>query len=115
MAKGIGVFSWDERSGMDVIATYPKNLNLQNNMLLQIYLQHDYTDEEGIVGLEKKDINFISYYTGPEIGVYILLLLNYGEKGETFEDELTMFSKMILADLEPSTLELLLPALFKRI
>ena len=115
MPLGLVVMHWDERIGVTVVAAYPEEISIQEKTLMQLYSQHEFTGEAGMVTLMAGAINFTSYYTGPESAMYIILVLNTDEDGDIFEEGLGEISRQILANIESPTLKTLLPSLFQRL
>lgn len=89
MTFGLLALKWNERSGIEIISKYPEDVDskLSKRDLFQIYNMHQYNQgKEGIVSLTLNSINFISYYSGEDLGYYIVLVLNILENPEDFEE-----------------------------
>jgi len=115
MPTGMVVMHWDERIGVEVLGSYPEEAEIQEKTLMQVYSQHEFSGEPGMVSLTAGAINLASYYTGPETGVYVILILTAEEDGDAFEEGLVEISRQILQNLDPETLNKLLPSLFQRL
>jgi hypothetical protein len=60
-------------------------------------------------------LNIASYYTGPEKGYYILLLLNLDDDADAYEGGLIDVSRIILQNLEDDAYLKMIPSLFRRL
>ncbi len=109
------VMHWDERTGVEVMGKYPEELEIKEKTLMQIYSQHEFSGEAGFVTLAAGAINLASYYTGPETGVYVILILSAEEDGDVYEEAMVEATRQILTDLDPEVLKTLLPPLFQRL
>lgn len=115
MPFGMIVMHWDDRMGADILAKYPKEASIEEKTLMQIYSQHEYSGDSGIVTLTSGAMNIASYYTGPEDAIYIILLLSSQEDGEVYEDGLADITQQITANRFTESFENLLPSLFQRL
>ena len=86
MPLGLVIMHWDERVGVTVVAAYPEEISIQEKTLMQLYSQHEFTGEAGMVTLMAGAINLASYYTGSDTAMYIILVLNTDEEGDIFEE-----------------------------
>ena len=109
------VMHWDERVGVEIIGKYPKEIALDEKTLMQLYSQHEFTGEPGMVSIMAGTTNLASYYTGPESSIYVIMVLNATEDGDTYEDGLAEISRQIMLNLDSETLDSVLPSLFQRI
>src|SRR6056297_1128625 len=115
MPTGMLVMKWDERMGVNILASYPEETEIQERTLMQVYSQHEFTGEAGLVVLSAGAVHLASYYTGPETSVYVILLLTAEEDGDAHEEGLVEISRQILTTLEPEPLGKMLPSLFQRL
>ncbi|UYP44324.1 hypothetical protein NEF87_000609 [Candidatus Lokiarchaeum ossiferum] len=115
MPLGIEIMHWDERLGAEVYCTYPDTLDIQEKTLMQLYSQHEFTGDSGMVSIMTGSTNIASYYTGPETAIYIILVLKIEEDGDTFEEGLVEISRQIMSNLDTETLRSILPPLFQRL
>jgi hypothetical protein len=115
MAIGIVVMHWDERVGVDIIGKYPEQIVLDEKTLMQLYSQHEFTGEPGMVSIMAGSTNLASYYTGPESSIYVIMVLNTTEDGDAYEDGLAEISRQILLNIDTETLKDVLPSLFQRL
>jgi hypothetical protein len=82
---------------------------------MQVYSTHEYSGESGMISLMVGSLNIASYYTGPEKGYYILLLLNLDDDPDAYEGGLADTSRIILQNLEDEAYLQLIPSLFRRL
>jgi hypothetical protein len=115
MPMGIVIMHWDERTGVEILARYPEEIDIQDKTLMQLYSQHEFSGEAGMVTLSVGASNLASYYTGAETAIYIIVALSLDEDGDSYEEGLVEVSRTILANLNASTLTTLLPPLFQRL
>jgi hypothetical protein len=115
MPVGLVVMKWDERIGTQILAKYPEEVVITEKTLMQVYSTHEYTGEPGMVSMMVGPINIASYYTGPDIGIYLLLLLSLEDNPDAYEGGLVDVSRQILANLEDNAFKSLIPSLFQRL
>lgn len=109
------VMKWDQRVGTEVLAKYPEEITASPKTLMQVYSTHEYSGEAGMVSLMVGSLNIASYYTGPDKGYYIMLLLNLEEDPDSYEGGLVDISRVILQNLDDKTYKKMIPDLFRRI
>ena len=95
MPLGLAVMHWDDRIGVEVLAGYPPETSIQENTLMQIYSQHEFSGDAGMVTLTAGAVNLASYYTGLESSVYIILILTAEEDGDVYEEGLVESSHTV--------------------
>ncbi|MHA1284156.1 MAG: hypothetical protein ACTSQP_16785 [Promethearchaeota archaeon] len=115
MPVGLVVMRWDERVGTEILAKYPEEITITDKTLMQVYSTHEYSGESGMISLMVGSLNIASYYTGPEKGYYILLLLNIDEDPDAYEGGMADISRIILQNLEDDKYLEMIPSLFQRI
>jgi hypothetical protein len=115
MPVGLVVMKWDERVGTEILAKYPEEIIVTDKTLMQVYSTHEYSGESGMISLMVGSLNIASYYTGPEKGYYILLLLNLDDDPDSYEGGLIDVSRIILQNLEEDAYTKLIPSLFQRL
>jgi len=115
MPVGLVVMKWDERVGTEILAKYPEEIIVTDKTLMQVYSTHEYSGESGMISLMVGSLNIASYYTGPEKGYYILLLLNLDDDPDSYEGGLIDVSRIILQNLEEEAYVKLIPSLFQRL
>jgi len=115
MPVGLVVMKWDERVGTEILAKYPEEIIVTDKTLMQVYSTHEYSGESGMISLMVGSLNIASYYTGPEKGYYILLLLNLDDDPDSYEGGLIDVSRIILQNLEDEAYTKLIPSLFQRL
>ncbi len=115
MPTGLVIMHWDERVGVEILGAYPEEVVIQEKTLMQLYSQHEFTGEAGMVSLTAGAVNLASYYTGPESGVYVILILTAEEDGDVYEEGMAEITRQILMNLESESLGSILPPLFQRL
>ena len=115
MPVGLAVMRWDERTGTEVVAKYPEEINLTNKTLMQVYSTHEYSGEPGLISLMVGSLNIASYYTGPESSFYILLLLSLDDDPDAYEGGMADVARMILKAYEEDAHEQVIPSAFQRL
>ena len=115
MPVGLVLMKWDERVGTEILAKYPDEITVTDKTLMQVYSTHEYSGESGMISLMVGSLNIASYYTGPEKGYYILLLLNLDDDPDAYEGGLADTSRIILQNLEDEAYLQLIPSLFRRL
>ncbi|MFO8018815.1 MAG: hypothetical protein R6U96_09280 [Promethearchaeia archaeon] len=115
MPVGLVLMRWDERTGSVVEAKYPEEVKITPKTLMQVYSTHEYSQEAGMISLMVGSLNIASYYTGPEKGYYVLLLLNLDENPDGYEGGLMDIARIILANVENQAYKDMLPSLFQRL
>ncbi|MHA1732264.1 MAG: hypothetical protein ACTSU5_09985 [Promethearchaeota archaeon] len=115
MPVGMVIMRWDERVGAEVCATYPDDVQVTEKTLMQVYSTHEYSGEAGMVSMMVGPLNVASYYTGPEQGYYVMLLLSLDEDPDAYEDGLADVARQVLASLDGDAYKALVPSLFQRV
>ena len=115
MPIGLIIMKWDERVGTEILAKYPEDISVTDKTLMQVYSTHEYSGESGMVSLMIGALNIASYYTGPEKGYYILLLLGLDDDPDSYEGGLIDISRIILQNLDGDAYEPMVPDLFRRL
>ena len=115
MPVGLVVMKWDERVGTEILAKYPEEITVTDKTLMQVYSTHEYSGESGMISLMVGSLNIASYYTGPEKGYYILLLLNLDDDPDAYEGGLADTSRIILQNLEDDVYLQMVPSMFRRL
>ena len=115
MPVGLVVMRWDERVGTEILAKYPEEIVITDKTLMQVYSTHEYSGESGMISLMVGSLNIASYYTGPEKGYYILMLLNLDDDPDAYEGGLADASRIILQNLEDDAYKNMIPSLFRRL
>ncbi|MHA1293508.1 MAG: hypothetical protein ACTSQJ_12695 [Promethearchaeota archaeon] len=117
MPYGLIVMKWNEKCGFDIEAKYPpdKDFNISDKTLLHVLSLHAFSKEGGIANLTVEPVNIATYYSGSDIGYYIILILNILENPEDYEKELIKISHKILDHLENKKYKEFIPTLYKDI
>ncbi|MFX1455874.1 MAG: DUF2341 domain-containing protein [Promethearchaeota archaeon] len=112
---GLILMKWDERIGTEIIVNYPAEIKISEKTLMQIYSTHEYSGEKGVITLTAEAANIISYYSGPEEGYYLLLILNLDDDPDVYEGGLAETLRILLENIADESYVRLLPSLFQRI
>jgi len=116
MPTGLVVMHWDERVGVEIIGSYPEEATVQEKTLMQLYSQHEFTGEAGMVSITAGAVNLASYYTGPESAIYVILILTIEEDADIYEEGLVEIARQILLHVDdPTGMNAILPPLFQRL
>ncbi|MFX1428968.1 MAG: DUF2341 domain-containing protein [Promethearchaeota archaeon] len=112
---GLLLMKWDERIGTEILAKYPKDISVSEKTLMQVYSTHEYSGEKGSVTLTAEVTNILSYYTGPEEGYYLLLILSTDDDPDLYEGGMADILRDIISNLEDDSYIHMIPTLFQRI
>src|SRR5271157_322878 len=115
MPKGIIVFEWNSRSGMEILGAYPPAIAISEPLRLQIFQMHEYSGEAGIVSIFNEGVSVVSFYSGAATGTYIVLVLFADEVQNRFEEILNETSPAIVSGRRSRDLEGVLKDQFNRI
>ncbi|MFW9879371.1 MAG: hypothetical protein ACFFG0_40355, partial [Candidatus Thorarchaeota archaeon] len=113
--RGLLFMKWDEKIGTEILAKYPEDLKVSEKTLMQIYSTHEYTGEKGSITLMAESLNILSYYTGPELGYYLLLFLNIDDDPDVYEGGMADILRNILENLKDDSYLHIIPILFQRL
>jgi len=100
MLYGIGILHWDKKYGMHVSASYPESLDIDENMMKQIYTNHEFEEEAGFLALSIQELNIATYYTGVDSEYYVAAFLSIDEFPEDYEDILSDTVRLIMANMK---------------
>jgi len=115
MPIGLVVMRWDERVGTEMLAKYPEEIDITDKTLMQVYSTHEYSEESGMISLMVGSLNITSYYTGPDKGLYILLLLSLDDDPDSYEGGLIDISRIVLQNVVDDAYVPMIPTLFRRL
>ncbi|MFX1596438.1 MAG: hypothetical protein ACFFBK_10300, partial [Promethearchaeota archaeon] len=113
--KGFLLMKWDEKIGTELLVRYPEDISVSNKTLMQVYSTHEYTGEIGVITLTFGFMNILSYYTGPESGYYIILVLNLDDDPDAYEGALANVAQIILQNVKDDSYLEMIPMLFQRL
>ncbi|TFF95946.1 MAG: hypothetical protein EU547_06955 [Promethearchaeota archaeon] len=68
-----------------------------------------------MISLMVGSLNIASYYTGPDSGYYILLLLNVDDDPDAYEGGISNVARIVLQNLENEAYKDMIPSLFQRL
>ena len=106
------VMEWDDRMGTHVLSQYPKELEVTSKTLMQVYFTHEYNKEAGIVSLMVGQTSLLSYYSGPDYNIYVILVMLMEENTDHYEEGLVEVSNILLQNLQNEEYLNLVPSLF---
>ncbi len=115
MPVGLVIMRWDERVGTEILANYPEEISINDKTLMQVYSTHEYSGESGMISLMVGSLNIASYYTGPDKGFYVLLLLSLDDDPDAYEGGLIDISHIILQNIVDDAYVPMIPDLFRRL
>lgn len=115
MPTGLVVMHWDERVGVEILGAYPEEASIQDKTLMQLYSQHEFSGEAGLVTLNAGAVNLASYYTGQDTSVYVILILTSEEDGDIYEEGMAEIARQIVINMHSGDLSSVLPPLFQRL
>lgn len=115
MPNGIAIMNWNDRSGAEILASYPKAFDADPSLYLQIFSQHEYAGEAGFVVLMSETVNLASYFTGYTHQIYIVLFLTEQEDGNLYEDGLADIARIVLMNLESENIHEILEKQYHRL
>ncbi len=92
------VFGWDAKAGMTELGAFPPGVAISEPLKLQVFQMHEYTGEAGNISLFNEGTSVVSYSSGPNEGIYIVIVLFADEAPEMFENALLEFSAQIIND-----------------
>ncbi|MDX1798165.1 MAG: hypothetical protein R3255_05910, partial [Candidatus Lokiarchaeia archaeon] len=112
---GLVLMKWNERIGTEILAKYPEETIISEKTCMQIYSTHEYSGEKGTITLTVGPLNIISYYTGPEQGYYLLLILELEDDPDLYEGGMADILRNILENVEDDSFKTLMPSYFQRL
>ena len=112
---GLILMRWNERSGTEIMTKYPEEATISPKTLMQIYSTHEYSGDKGIITLTDSALNIVSYYSGPDSGYYLILLLNIDDDPDMYEAGMVDTLHLIVKNLEDNAYLTLFPSLFRRL
>ncbi|MFX1388077.1 MAG: hypothetical protein ACFE9M_12745, partial [Promethearchaeota archaeon] len=112
---GLLFMKWDEKIGTEILVKYPEDINITPKSLMQVYSTHEYSGDKGVITLITESLNILSYYTGPDKGYYLILLLNLDDDPDVYEAGIADIARIILENIEDESYLRLIPSLFQRL
>ena len=73
MLFGIALLKWDRKYGLRVEASYPDSLEIDEQVVKQVYTNHEFEEEAGFLSISISELNIASYYTGTNSDYYQLM------------------------------------------
>ncbi len=115
MPYGLVIMRWNIKSGAELVTKYPENIIIAKKVMLRVYDIHEHTSKEGITAFTDDTANIISYYSGPKIGLYIILLLTILDDPDEYEEKLAEIAKIIISSENKNQFLRFLPKLWQKI
>ncbi|MFX0145359.1 MAG: hypothetical protein ACFE9C_14950, partial [Candidatus Hodarchaeota archaeon] len=112
---GLVLMEWNERIGTEILAKYPEETVISEKTCMQIYSTHEYSGEKGTITLSVGPLNIVSYYTGPEQGYYLLLILDLEDDPDLYEGGMADALRGLLENIEDDIYKKLMPSYFQRL
>ncbi|MFX1428967.1 MAG: DUF2341 domain-containing protein [Promethearchaeota archaeon] len=112
---GLVLMEWNERVGTEILAKYPEETIISEKTCMQIYSTHEYSGEKGTITLSVGSLNIVSYYTGPEQGYYLLLILDSEDDPDLYEGGMADALRGLLQSIEDDSYKMLMPSYFQRL
>ncbi|MFX1438505.1 MAG: hypothetical protein ACFFAA_15110 [Promethearchaeota archaeon] len=112
---GLVLMKWNERIGTEILAKYPEETVISEKTCMQIYSTHEYSGEKGTITLSVGPLNIVSYYTGPEQGYYLLLILDLEDDPDLYEGGMADVLRGLLENVEDDLFKELIPSYFQRL
>ena len=115
MPKGIAIMEWNDRSGAEILATYPEEYNIDPKLMMQIFSQHEYSGEGGLIILMSEMINLASYSSGGSDQIFVILFLTEEEDGHSFEDGLADVAREMKIHKDSDDMQEILERQYRRL
>ncbi|MHA2120212.1 MAG: DUF2341 domain-containing protein [Promethearchaeota archaeon] len=112
---GLLLMKWDERIGTELLIRYPESLAITEKTLMQVYSTHEYSGEKGVINLTLGSWNILSYYTGPDLGYYVILFLELDDDPDLYEGAMADTAQVILQNISDDSYLQMIPSLFQRL
>jgi len=115
MPKGVAIMEWNDRSGAEILATYPEEYDIDPKLMMQIFSQHEYSGEAGLIILMSEKINLVSYSSGGSEQIFVILFLTEEEDGNSFEDGLADVAREMKLHKESDDMQEILERQYRRL
>ena len=115
MIKGMIVFTFNEKVGMNLEAKFPSDINADPNLLMRIYTIHFSDKSINYFSFSVESLNIVSIYTGPETDLYISIFLEEEDDPGEFREILEYAGGSLLDKLSKNRYIDLLPGIYSRI
>ncbi|MFX0073059.1 MAG: hypothetical protein ACFFAO_18430, partial [Candidatus Hermodarchaeota archaeon] len=115
MPIGLIFMQYNDLSGIEILANYPKDVMITEKDLMQIFNTHDFSGEKGVISIMVGVLHVISYYTGPASHYDLILLLEVDDDPDIYEEAVIYISQIILQNLNEKKYLNLIPNLFQMI
>jgi hypothetical protein len=115
MPKGIAIMEWNDRSGAEILATYPEEYDIDPKLMMQIFSQHEYSGEGGLIILMSETLNLASYSSGGSDQIFVILFLTEEEDGHSFEDGLADVAREMKIHKDSDDMQEILERQYRRL
>ncbi|MFX1308718.1 MAG: hypothetical protein ACFE8C_03400 [Promethearchaeota archaeon] len=98
MPEGLIVMKYNDRSGIDIKAKYPKGkMKTSDKTFKHIFNLHEFSKDPGIASLILENINFVTYYSGSKTDYFFILTLKIQRITKKFLEKIL---QIILKNIE---------------
>jgi len=117
MPLGIAAVKWDDRLGTKLIAKYPPDLEIEPVLTMRVYGSHVLGErrESNFITMKVDELNIASYYGGIDINKFVMMLLDSDERGEDYQEALTLLGGELLAVENEGQIAKRLPEVYAKI
>ena len=115
MPNAIAIMEWNDRSGAEIIASYPQQYSVDPKLMMQVFSQHEYSGESGLIVLMSENVNLASYYSGSTHKIFAILFLTEHEDGHLFEDGLADVNREMIINKDSDNLQQILEVQYHRL
>ena len=117
MPIGMMILQWSDRGALETMMQYPANKDMQisSKTLLHLINLHGFSEKAGLTTLNVKRVNILTYYSGSEKNIYVVLVLNLLEDADDFEEEFKEIALKILNNLKNEKYKELIPDIYERL
>ena len=115
MPNAIAIMEWNDRSGAEIIASYPQQYSVNPKLMMQVFSQHEYSGESGLIVLMSENVNLASYYSGSTHKIFAILFLTEHEDGHLFEDGLADVNREMIINKDSDNLQQILEVQYHRL
>ncbi|GAB4310822.1 MAG: hypothetical protein Kow0069_11170 [Promethearchaeota archaeon] len=115
MPVGLVVSKWSKKMGVVQVAAHPPEAAgdaKAQATFLQLFGQHQATEEPGIITMLVGSVNYMSFYTGADTNHMVTLVLRYDEDPDQYEDGLESIASQVVQNLEGEAFKHILPSLY---
>ena len=115
MPHAIAIMEWNDRSGAEIFVSYPQQYSIDPKLMMQIFSQHEYSGDSGLIVLMSENVNLASYYSGRTHKLFAILFLTEHEDGHLFEDGLADVNREMIINKDSDNLQQILEVQYHRL